>query len=35
MNILLAVGLLTGVYMVRYEHPVYLDQPAVDWLGAG
>src|SRR5574340_1169762 len=29
MNILLAVALLTGVYMVRYEHPVYLDQPAV------
>jgi regulator of sigma E protease len=29
MNILLAVGLLAGVYMVHYEHPVYLDQPAV------
>src|SRR6516164_3975238 len=29
MNILLAVGLLTGVYMVHYEHPVYFDQPAV------
>jgi len=29
MNILLAIGLLTGVYMVRYEYPVYLDQPAV------
>jgi regulator of sigma E protease len=29
MNIILAVVLLTGVYMVRYEHPVYLDQPAV------
>jgi regulator of sigma E protease len=28
-NILLAVGLLTGVFMVRYEHPVYLEQPAV------
>ena len=28
-NIVLAVGLLTGVYMVRYEHPVYLEQPAV------
>jgi regulator of sigma E protease len=28
-NVLLAVGLLTGVFMVRYEHPVYLDQPAV------
>jgi regulator of sigma E protease len=29
MNILLAIGLLTGVFMVHYEHPVYLDQPAV------
>ena len=29
MNILLAVGLLTGVYMIRYEHSVYLDKPAV------
>jgi regulator of sigma E protease len=29
MNILLAVGILTGVNMVHYEHPVYLDQPAV------
>ncbi len=29
MNILLAVALLTGVFMVHYEHPVYLDQPAV------
>jgi regulator of sigma E protease len=29
MNIFLAVALLTGVYMVRYEHPVYLNQPAV------
>src|SRR5450759_560886 len=29
MNILLAVVLLTGVFMVHYEHPVYLDQPAV------
>jgi regulator of sigma E protease len=29
MNILLAIGLLTGVYMIRYEHPVYLDKPAV------
>ncbi len=28
-NVLLAVGLLTGVFMVRYEHPIYLDQPAV------
>ncbi len=29
MNILLAVGLLTGVYMVRYEYPAFLDKPAV------
>ena len=29
MNIVLAIALLTGVYMVRYEHPVFLDQPAV------
>jgi regulator of sigma E protease len=29
MNIVLAVALLTGVYMVRYEHPFFLDQPAV------
>ncbi|MGH9579787.1 MAG: RIP metalloprotease RseP, partial [Terriglobales bacterium] len=29
MNIVLAVALLTGVYMVRYEHPMFLDQPAV------
>jgi regulator of sigma E protease len=29
MNILLAVALLTGVYMVHYEHPAFLDQPAV------
>jgi len=29
MNILLAVALLAGVYMVRYEHPAYLDKPAV------
>jgi regulator of sigma E protease len=29
MNILLAIGLLTGVYMIRYEHPVYLDKQAV------
>ena len=29
MNILLAIGLLTGVFMVRYEHPVFLDEPAV------
>src|SRR5437899_12508609 len=29
MNILLAIFLLTTVYMVHYESPVYLDQPAV------
>ncbi|HZQ91855.1 MAG TPA: site-2 protease family protein [Terriglobales bacterium] len=29
MNILLAIGLLTGIYMVRYEHAAYMDQPAV------
>jgi regulator of sigma E protease len=29
MNIILAVVLLTGVFTVHYEHPVYLDQPAV------
>jgi regulator of sigma E protease len=29
MNILLAVVLLTVVYMVHYEYPVYLDKPAV------
>ena len=33
MNILLAVTVLTGVFMVHYEHPVYLDQPAlVGWV---
>jgi regulator of sigma E protease len=35
MNILLAIGLLTGVYMVHYEYPVYLDNPAViGWVEA-
>src|SRR5258708_38423199 len=29
MNIMLAVALLTGVYMVHYEYPVFLDEPAV------
>src|SRR5882724_5829326 len=29
MNILLAIGLLAVVYMVHYEYPVFLDQPAV------
>jgi regulator of sigma E protease len=36
MNILLAIGLLTVVYMVHYEYPVYLDQPAViGWVEKG
>jgi len=29
MNILLAIFLLTAVYMVHYEYPVFLDQPAI------
>jgi len=29
MNILFAIGLLTIVYMVHFEHPLYLDKPAV------
>ena len=29
MNILLAVALLTGIYMVHYEYPTYKDQSAV------
>ncbi len=29
MNILLAIGLLTGVYMIRFEYPVFLQKPAV------
>ena len=29
MNILLAIGLLTGVYMVHYEYAISMDQPAV------
>ena len=29
MNILLAIFLLTAVYMVHYEYPLFLDQPAV------
>jgi regulator of sigma E protease len=36
MNILLAIGLLTVVYMTHYETAVYLDQPAVvDGVKAG
>src|SRR6267154_1035670 len=29
MNIMLAIGLLTVVYMVHFEYPVFLDKPAV------
>jgi regulator of sigma E protease len=29
MNVMLAVALLTGVYMVHYEYPAYLDEPAI------
>ena len=29
MNVLLAIFLLTTVYMVHYEYPVYMDKPAV------
>jgi regulator of sigma E protease len=29
MNVMLAVALLTGVYMVHYEYAAYLDEPAV------
>jgi regulator of sigma E protease len=29
MNILLAIGLLTVVYMVHYEYPIFLDKPAI------
>src|ERR1700682_4102859 len=36
MNILLAVVLLTAVYMVHYEHATYMDQPAVvGWVEHG
>src|SRR5580704_924099 len=35
MNIMLAVVLLTGVYMVHFEYPADLDQPAVvGWVNA-
>lgn len=35
MNILLAIAVLTGVYMVRHEYPAYFDQPAVlGWVTA-
>ncbi len=29
MNIILAIGLLTAVYMIHYEYPLFLDKPAV------
>src|ERR1700735_4390856 len=29
MNILLAIGLLTGVYMFHYEYPAVLDEPTI------
>jgi len=33
MNIMLAVGLLTTVFMVHYEYPWFLDQPAnISWV---
>src|SRR5271169_7243100 len=33
MNILLAIGLLAGVYMVHYEYPVFMDEPAcIGWV---
>jgi len=33
MNILLAIALLTGVFMVHYEHPLYMDESAtVGWV---
>ncbi len=33
MNILLAIGLLTIVYMVHYEYPVFLEKPAdIAWV---
>jgi regulator of sigma E protease len=36
MNILLAIVLLTVVYMVHYEHAAYMDQPAVvGWVEHG
>jgi regulator of sigma E protease len=36
MNIMLAVALLTSVYMVHYEYPAVLDEPAiVGWVNPG
>jgi regulator of sigma E protease len=36
MNIILAVVVLTGLYMYRHEYPAYLDQPAeIGWISEG
>ena len=35
MNIILAVAVLTGVFMVHYEHPVFLRPARSDWMGSG
>jgi len=36
MNILLAIGLLTFIFMVHFERPVYVEKPAViGWVGEG
>ena len=36
MNVILAVAVLTGVFMFRHEYPAYLDQPAVvGWVADG
>src|SRR5581483_9028927 len=33
MNVILALGIVTGVYMVHYEHDWYIDQPSrVGWV---
>ncbi|HKU23998.1 MAG TPA: RIP metalloprotease RseP, partial [Candidatus Sulfotelmatobacter sp.] len=33
MNVVLALGIVTGVYMIHYEHDWYLDQPSrVGWV---
>jgi regulator of sigma E protease len=35
MNVMLAIALLTGVYMMHYEYPAVLDEPAVvGWVSA-
>src|SRR5438552_1553003 len=36
MNIVLALGIWAGVYMVHYEYPVFIKQPAdIGWVTAG